>query len=400
MFCLDASLIGTEKHLFCREDGISWVDEVPAQTWHLSGHLKNTDWCLDTLLKLNNITIDMQPPQQYVNMMKSIKSRTTPWSKVMPSAAFRRHLEDLVALVGKTLPALNTSYFYTVWRAGNSLINSLQRANIDLDALEKHLNEDEVYAHMLKSFIPNDDGFATLVHYNRFNTITGRLTVDDGPRILTLKKTFRDVIAPSTVDGKIMMVDFAALEARILLYENGNSCDDIDLYGKLAQNFGYSRKAVKGAVISKLYGSSKHALGNALGIFNDELDTFIAKVDSQFDTRQLLSRLKSQFYKTGYIQNRHGRQILIDEPVDNIFISYYGQSTGVDVTMLGFNLLVKALKKVAPNVRPLFLLHDAIVLDVPKESIEIVNSVKTLKISGYDQQFIVIPQVLEQNVKS
>jgi hypothetical protein len=240
----------------------------------------------------------------------------------------------------------------------------------------------------VKSFKPGDDGFAKNVIYDRFKTLTGRLTVDSGPQILTLKREHRSMLRSIYGnDGSIFALDFAALEARILLYEYGRKCEDVDLYGMMARELGYDRKAVKAAVISELYGSSKRALGERLGIEGQELDEFVKKVKSYFNTSELLARIKPQFITSGKVINRHGRQVVVDEPLDNILIAYYGQSTGVDITMLGFNYVVKTLAKVAPRVRPVFLLHDSILLDVHNDDLAAVKLIDSVRVQGYVQRF-------------
>jgi hypothetical protein len=231
-------------------------------------------------------------------------------------------------------------------------------------------------------------GFALPVCYDRFKTLTGRLTVSSGPQILTLKREHRSIIKSAYGDdGIVVAFDFAALEARILLYEYGRKCDDVDLYGVIASDLGHDRKAIKGAVISELYGSSKWALGKHLGIEGKELNMFVKNVKAYFNTGELLERVKQQFVATGKVINRYGRPINIDEPLDHIFISYYGQSTGVDVTMLGFKQVLDILVKKAPKTRPIFLLHDAILLDVHKEELTEVAKIKHVRVPGYVQKF-------------
>lgn len=239
-----------------------------------------------------------------------------------------------------------------------------------------------------QSFVPDEDGLTRPVRYDRFKTLTGRLTVESGPQILTLKREHRDILKSRHGDnGAIYALDFANLEARILLYEYGRSCNDVDLYGVIAKELGYDRKAIKGAVISELYGSSKWALGKHLGIEGKELNEFVKKVKDYFNTGELLERVKAQFVSTGKVINRYGRPVTIDEPLDHIFISYYGQSTGVDVTMLGFKQVVDTLKKKAPKSCPVFLLHDAMFLDVHNDDLPIVQSIKHVKVKGYVQKF-------------
>jgi DNA polymerase I-like protein with 3'-5' exonuclease and polymerase domains len=212
--------------------------------------------------------------------------------------------------------------------------------------------------------------------------------VKSGPQILTLKREHRDLVVPSMPNGKIMYVDFAALEARVLLYEAGGQCSDVDLYGMIARDlFGgtVSRDAVKLAVISELYGSGKHTLGETLQISGDPLDRFIAKIKGFFKTNDLKARVKDQYVKLGYIRNRHGRMVKIDEPIDRIFVNSYAQSTGVDVSLLGFNELLKSLKHT--KCRPLFVLHDALIVDVPEESVDELMQIESVKVPGYVQSF-------------
>lgn len=238
----------------------------------------------------------------------------------------------------------------------------------------------------VSTFVPDHAGFAAPVVYDRFGALTGRLTVTHGPSILTLKREYRDLLVSDT-GGCIVSVDFAALEARVLLYEAGRRCDEPDLYGMIARDLGYDRKAVKGAVISELYGSSKYALGKALGIEGRELNSFVRRVKAYFNTKELLSRIKAQFFETGRIINRYGRPVLIDDPMDHIFINYYAQSSGVDVTLLGFSLLVERLARECPGVRPLYLLHDALILDVPLKYLDEVMATRAVTVPGYVQAF-------------
>lgn len=313
---------------------------------------------------------------------------TVPWAKVLPGKEHQGFTKRLVEEVTVAMAGAPLDYYRTVWVPGNAVLRSLERVEVDLAgwaALEQ-AGEGNVAA--IRSFKPTANGLAMRVHYDRFKTLTGRLTVESGPQILTLKREHRKIIKSIHGDhGGIYALDFAALEARILLYEYGRKCDDPDLYGMIARELGKDRKAIKGAVISELYGSSKWALGKHLGIEGRELDTFVKNVRAYFKTDELLKRVKAQYVATDKVINRYGRPISIDEPIDRIFVSYYGQSTGVDVTMLGFNQVIETLRKKAPKTRPVFLLHDAIFLDVPNDELAEVQKIKHVKVKGYVQKF-------------
>jgi hypothetical protein len=174
-----------------------------------------------------------------------------------------------------------------------------------------------------------------------------------------------------------------------MLYEAGGDCPDADLYEHISSHvFGgkVSRKVAKGAVISELYGSSKEKLGIALGISGVELDTVVRGVRSLFKTPELKKRVKEEFIRSGFIRNRHGRRIAIDEPLDHIFVNSYAQSTGVDVSLLGFSTIVDLLAS-DPGIRPLFILHDALILDVSSSSLDRVHSISSVNVAGYAHRF-------------
>ena len=386
--------MGTQKHLVCAGDSFTWRKNLPSDMFHLSGDVKPADdLCLDTLFKLGKIDLDLLPPKQFVSAMKLAAGKdfdvnTTPWQDVMPTEAHRTFIKNIISQVVVNSNKLPVNYYRDTWGHGTAVLRSLQPAKVDVQRISDLVSAGVPNLWAVETFkAQNPHGFAEKITYDRFGTLTGRLTVEAGPSILTLKREHRDLIGPSTKNGQVVLVDFNALEPRVLLYEAGKRCDEPDLYKMLSRELGYDRKAVKGAVISELYGSSKQALGNALGISGQKLDEFVKKVKVYFDTQKLLDRVKSQFYETGNVINRYGRPVTIDEPVDNIFLSYYAQSSAVDVTMLGFNKIIKDLAVKAPKVRPLFVLHDALLLDVPEEDLRAVESFKTVSVPGYVQAF-------------
>lgn len=321
-------------------------------------------------------------------LSSSLGDTPVPWHRVMPA---REHLGFTKRLVEELLVTMDKApldYYRSTWVPANGVIRSLQQVAVDRQAWQRLIDSGEGNVSATRSFEPGLDGLAQPVRYDRFKTLTGRLTVESGPQILTLKREHREMMASvHGTKGGIYALDFAALEARILLYEYGRRCEDVDLYGMIAKELGRDRKAIKGAVISELYGSSKWALGKHLGMEGKELDSFVKTVKAYFNTRQLLERVKQQFIATGKVINRYGRQVTVDEPLDNIFVSYYGQSTGVDVTMLGFKQVVDRLEKHAPRVRPVFLLHDSILLDVHDDDLPAVRSIDHVKVKGYVQRF-------------
>ena len=390
--CIDSVLLGTEKNLVI-DDGYHWTSNIPMNSWHLSGKIKlYSDRCLDTLLRLNGIDLDINPPKKYVAAMMHFMSGSNvpiPWSQVMPDKAYRAFVKNLINQVTELSASFIENYYVNTWVPQSIVLRSLQRSKVTKTRFNEVLTESGMNSRVIESFRPDDSGYASPVAYDRFGTRTGRLTIQSGPSILTLKKEYRDMLCSSFEGGKIAYIDFAALEARVLLYEAGGECNDVDMYSYISRElFGgnASRKAIKGAVISELYGSSKAALGVVLGIKGKELDDFVSKVKDFFKTSDLRKRLKDQFLKHGYITNRYGRRVPIEEPLDHIFINSYAQSTGVDVSLLGFSKVVDSLSGCS-GIRPLFVLHDALILDVSPECLAQLEKIKDVEVPGYQQKF-------------
>lgn len=391
-FCIDKKLIGTERHLLV-SNGFAWVNSVPTGAWHLTGELKESGRCLDTLFRLNAVDIDINPPQRYYQAMQTLMSGSVswppPWRDVMPKATHRSFVEALVQTVAVTLDTTPKEYYDRIWVPGNTVFGSLERATVKRTRLAAFLESGEGNISALKSFIPDQSGLANQVRYDRFGTRTGRPTIQSGPSILTLKREHRKLLGSRWGEqGKVLMLDFSALEVRVILYEAGKSCDNPDLYAEVNQevfNSKLPRNIVKGAVISDLYGMSKWAIGEQLGIKGKHLDMFINRLRSHFKTGELLKHVKQQFIELGYITNHYGRRVKIEEPLDHILINSYAQSTGADVVTLGFKEIIAQISGL--QAIPIFLLSDAILVDCHVDAVEHIKKIKNVSVEGYDQRW-------------
>ncbi len=383
---LDSSLIGSQKNLLISSDGFAWVEKVPSEVWHFSGQVKNdSSKCFDSVLKLSATADPPKVPESYRKAMSSLMDSSPPWAMVMPPSKYKEFFNDVICYV-KDNRNVSTSYYETAWMPGNKILNAIRPAKTDGTRVSEIVNASAVNAQVVESFRPRAGGYASPAVYDRFGTVTGRLVIESGPNILLLKKEYRSIIKPSHPDGKIISIDFASLEARILLYESGNDCPEFDLYGMLAERFGgMPRDLVKAAVLSVLYGSSKTMVALNLGVSEDKVTKVIKQIEEYIDTRALIKRLKEEHKQTGHIRNRFGRQLTVDRPQDNIFVSYYAQSIGVDVSLVGFGNVIDTLG--TEGVRPIFVLHDALILDVHPDRLDDVAKINKIKVPGYDQAF-------------
>jgi len=383
---ISSSVLGSKKNLLLSDDGATWTDKIQNDVWNFSGDMKRiNDRCFDTALRLHNITDVPSVPEKYKKSMSLLMEGNPPWSMILPRAQYKTFFDEIVSFVKKN-KSISTGYYTDAFVHGNKVLNLIKPVKTDAIKINEICGSSAINSQVVESFRPRAGGYAQPVSYDRFGTVTGRLIVDSGPNILLLKKDYRKILKPSHADGRIISMDFSSLEARILLYESGKNCEEFDLYEMLARQFGgLPRAMVKAAVLSVLYGSSKGMVALHLGTTEEKISTLIRQIEDYIDTKILLKKLKQQHKSEGCITNKFGRKINIDRVQDNIFINYYAQSTGVDVSLIGFG---KILEQLGTNgIRPIFVLHDALILDVHPDRLQDVADISKVNVPGYDQAF-------------
>jgi hypothetical protein len=386
---VDRRVLGTESHLLSSEEGYAWIDSIPQGVWHLSGQIKNrSPACFDSLCRLNGVTLQLSPGDKWVKSMSTLKGGHPPWGQVMPREAFRRFTEGVLAEANENFPLLSRDYYRGTWIPSGGILNRLVPAKINPARAHEIISEAGMNSRSYEGlFGPN--GETQPITYDRFGTRTGRLTVQTGPPILTLKRQYRDVFASSFPGGKILSLDFSALEARILLYAGGGECPDEDLYGSFAQElFGdrSRRKIVKGAILAEVYGASKATLASTLNIDWGDLEVFTRRIRDAFRLSHLRGQIRSQFEQDGFVLNHYGRKIQIENPKDHILVNSFSQSSGVDVSLLGFTQVSDRFLGDS-RFKPLFVLHDALIADVHPDLFHEVSSIPPLKIPHFDGLF-------------
>ncbi len=205
----------------------------------------------------------------------------------------------------------------------------------------------------LSSFLPHRGSECPPVKYDH-STKTGRLKVVDGPRVLTLPKEHRGILASRYPGGRIVSVDFVSLEPRLALHAVGRPGSG-DAYEEMSQQMGESRARTKIATLSFLYGAA-----SSDGVASDVR----AKVREHFRVDRLREVILGCRGRNAY-----GRPLPVDE--DRLLIPHWVQSSAVDVCLLGFSEVVDRLGALAD---PLFLVHDALFLDVPPENLQGVSA--------------------------
>jgi len=355
---------------------------------------------LQEICRLYNVEMPVWPPKSFKRVLSQIISshdqKDIEWWKVM---GFRRYISELQNMsVGfeKALSEYDMSYWQDVYsRFLYNLFYEMSDASIDVSLYEKYKSEATAsQMEILETFRPDAYGYARKTIYSGTETRTGRLKVIDGPNILHLKKNYRDMIVSSHGEkGKIIYLDYSSLEPRILLCVSKPSLIGRvpqDIYSKMLSDLNLlekiPRNVAKTAILSALYGQREENTVKTLSNYIGTAEDFLHMVNEYFGIEELKSKLSVDLLKTGgrYIMNYYGRPVFCEDTKPYALLNYYVQSTAVDVAMLGFLNIVSRLKEknIEGMIRPIFILHDALFLDIHEDAYEVIPKIEKLGSTG------------------
>ena len=265
------------------------------------------------------------------------------WMRALGKDRFVRFLKTFSNDVEESITKASESPYLNTLVDGRRLLERLEPAIVDREEVKGLLAESD--NGFLRSFLPEDGNVLPVVKYSH-DSATGRLRVISGPKILNLSKQHRKVLKSRFRKGTVAMIDFVSLEPRTaLLLTRGET--PLDIYEAMRAETGseLSRAKLKVATLASLYGST-HSDPVTMSVVN-------------------------KFFRTQEIHERHLRETpmvnLYGRPLmpesDRLRLSYFIQSTSVDVSLLGFGKIVRKYLEMVP----LFVLHDALVVDMEND---------------------------------
>lgn len=379
--CVDRRLIGTKRHLLidseCQSSSF-WTDVIPESSWWLSGRIKEIQHCLDTVFRLEHVEFPVVIPKKYIEVAYTVIGQNygtvdIPWHDFMSSDDHRAFIKNSAANILRSIDGLDTEYSSCHWRNIGRVLTRLRPSNIDTAALTGHLlcETSDSQISILRSFTPTMGTMIDPPVYDRFGTKTGRLTVESGPQILTVKKSHRNIVRSVYDDGRVISIDLASAEARVLYLETHESLETDDIYTFVNEQFFKSRlprDVVKSAVLCEIFGMGSKGLSEKLGCSLSNAEKFMSRINDLFKTDDLRGRLRHQFVDEGFIRNRFGRKIKVSDL--GVIVNNYVQSTAVDVALYGFVDLIERLETLSLDIRPLMVIHDDLLIDCPGRLIE------------------------------
>ena len=307
-----------------------------------------------------------QVPEEYVKSFGECGYKgEVPWSYVIPKHVYLPLLKRQLGQISDAYSAVQESSYASLFRESNELFSFLKSSRIDKQLADRFLQDGD--NHVLKSIAGscNDKGIIPVPVYDRSSTKTGRLVVKQGPQILTMKKEHRTIFRPVNPLNRIYEIDFRSLEPRVAANIAEQDCG-ADVYSSFTEASGLnvSRDVAKLAVLCALYGAGKYRLESVLskGSSNVSARALLSSVREYFAVNKMAKSLLKEA-ESGRITNCFGRPIEVDDRRDTMLVNNFLQSSAVDVSLLGFLDFCKRFD----YVRPLFIIHDALMFECSPE---------------------------------
>lgn len=347
------------------------IYDTCAHTFNISNDIPTDCWIMgddsvaqsiDALVKLSGKQLPKDPSQAYRTMFDALGAKDVAWRHALPGATHSSFIRTLLATADDAIATGPIDYCRTTFMKGSRLLSSLQPACIDAALVQKLCRHEKNASNRstLASFTPSASGIAESVVYDRFATLTGRLTVKSGPRILTLPKRFKHIIRSRFEGGSIVSIDYSSLEPRIALAAVDRDAPD-DVYAYVLEGVNdrsIDRQQAKIMTIAMLYGASSQTIAQVTGLDERIVKTTMRTMHELFDIERLDEMLFERMCEKR-LTNAFGRPL--QQCDRRKLINHYVQSTAVDCALVGFDAAVQTC---VAGIIPLYVIHDALLVDV------------------------------------
>lgn len=366
--CILRTYLGSDRHLLldtARPERAEWTRGVPDDAWALGASVSNHPRDLRVLAQYARREIDWDIPARFRRADEEASVDVSRFIQTVPREALTAHVRSVAASAESLDELARDSYINGQFAETRRQLGDVRAARVDPDAWRDAMSAESIPA--LGSFEPGGDGLADPVVYDQLGTLTGRLTVQEGPQILTLRRDLRRVIRPTRRGRRLLMIDFVSHEPRVALSLAGGD-PPLDIYGWFLEERlpGRTRDAAKSAIISTLYGMSPGTLADRLECTLLEARAIIEAVRVTFGLDKLEKELARSHASRSVIHSAFGRVISPSSSSPGVLINSYIQSTAYDVAMAGFREILGMCAASLIETFVFFYIHDAMIIEVPE----------------------------------
>ena len=165
---------------------------------------------------------------------------------------------------------------------------------------------------------------------------------------------------------------------------------EVDVYEYIRRevlNCEVTRDVAKIATISALYGMSARRMSETIKE-SDILSTkrILQTIRRYFKIPDLERDLAKQALSEGSISSVYGRVMKIDDESKHILVNRFIQSTAADAALLGFSNMIDRMKDEKIDAFPVFVIHDALLVDVSNCDID--------KLRNFTLKSITLPKLV------
>ena len=299
-----------------------------------------------------------------LSIYKFLNAKSYSLSDSLPLGKKNKIVREIKACIEDFEKSLKNLKYFSIYKKQQFLFKSINKYVVDSKALNAYmlLEQNETLKNNLNGFKENKK-----VVYSRSETSTGRLSSKSQANILTLPRKYRNIFKSSFDNGTLFYIDFVSLEPRVMRKLGGWDCAG-DIYEEIIENLGLEidRSIVKQAIISAAYGSSKKSLYSKIS--KDKVDQLCDYIKVYLCTDKCLE-MAQESSENGRRTNFWGKPLWNKHVTEeNVILNNYVQSTAVDIALSGFSDILE--KTGIQHVKPLFVIHDAVLVDVEKSYIE------------------------------
>jgi len=367
-----SSNFGKDKHLAYDGENYSWVSSIDNDSLILCGD-PHKSYAIDhlcSLLKLEKPSLlDEAQKKSFEELGVSTSEIPTMW--IYPSEKFKKRLEKITEWASDIYENLDGYSYIKTFQEELELLQGMEAAMFDTTSFNRWCLGKSIDKKVKKSFATNRFGYLERVSYNNYSTRTGRIVTQSGPQLLTANKEIRKFLKSRYKNGKIIQLDFVSLEPRVALYaaENDFVQDVYKMFNEVYFANSLERSQIKKLVLCALYGAGTRTLKKILPE-NISPSKAVKNVREAMNFSNLVETKKKELQEDSEMTNFFGRKIIPSSDRDSIIFNNWVQSSAVDVSLLGFRKLIKRFRDFNIKFNPLFLIHDALIIDASPEMIE------------------------------
>lgn len=353
MYYIDKHFLGTQEHIVVAGNNITLSKAKPVDMLVENG--TTLPGTLQSYLKVAGVDCSIIPE----DIMKSCNTCKIPvavmgLSHLIRPLEFSKILAEFNSNISDILK--NTSRYTEFYTKNIQTLNCCvplkfksNHAGFDIDSM----------------------GYAQQVLYDTSTTKTGRMSVISGPNVLTMQKHVKSTIVSRFPGGKIIEIDYSALEPRVALaIAKSDFAKSPDVYSSLGDVINITdRPVAKQLIISFLYGAGVSTMCRLTGLEESDLRSRIAVLKKIFKQDIIVEKLKLDLENNGYFLNHAGRPIFPTSDRFGVLFNNFCQSSAVDVSLSGFSSLLADMRASNLMSRPVCFIHDAILIDAHPEEI-------------------------------